>query len=96
MDDDVKLQDEMFRASQAKRILDDPLVKDSFEKLEKELIEGLLATAADDSARREKIHMMLVYGRKWRNTFASMIETGKLADMQLQERRKFKLWSRNG
>lgn len=94
MDDVSQLHEENFRAQRAKQILDDPFVKDSFESLERELMEGLIATSAEDSSKREKLHMMLVYGRKWRNTFQTLIETGKLAAFQLEEKRKFKMWGR--
>ena len=97
MDDiEINLREESARAHKAKQILEDPMVKDSFERLEKELIEGLIATPADATEKREKLHMMLVFGRKWRNTFASLIQTGHLADLQLEQKRKFKLWSNNG
>jgi hypothetical protein len=89
---EAQLLKELARSARAKTILEDPMVKESFEMLEKDLIEGLLSTAADDGVKREKIHMMLVYGRKWRNLFASMVETGKLAELQLDEKRKFRLW----
>ncbi len=92
--DDLRLRKELDRAAKARSILEDSMVKESFELLEKELIEGLLATSADDALKREKLHMMLVYGRKWRNAFVSMVETGKLAALQLDEKRKLKLWGR--
>ena len=91
-----QLRRELDRAAKARTILEDSMVKESFELLEKELIEGLLSTAADDGLKREKIHMMLVFGRKWRNLFTSMVETGQLASLQLEEKRKFKMWGRYG
>ena len=92
--DEQMLRKELERSARARTILEDSMVKESFELLEKELIEGLLATAADDAAKREKLHMMLVYGRKWRNLFTNMVETGKLAQIQLEEKRKLRLWGR--
>ena len=95
MDDiEATLRGELDRAGRAKAILNTPIIKESFEELERYLIEGLIATAADDSAKREKLHMMLVYGRKWRNTFETLVETGKMAEIQLAEKRKFKLFNR--
>lgn len=90
---DLTLQ-EIERADRAKAVLDNPLVKESFDALERELIEGLAQTSIEDEKKREKIHTMLVYGRKWRNTFLGMIETGKLAAFQLEEKRRLKLWSK--
>lgn len=92
--DEQILRKELDRSARAKTILEDSMVKESFELLEKELIEGLLATAADDAPKREKLHMMLVYGRKWRGLFEIMVETGKLAQFQLEEKRKLRLWGR--
>jgi len=94
MDDIAQLHKELERASRANSLLADSLMKESFETLERELMEGLLATSAEDASRREKIHMMLVYGRKWRNLLTSMVETGKLASLQLEEKRKLKIWGR--
>lgn len=92
MDDVGQLRKEMDRAQRAANILNDALVKEAFEALEKELIEGLIQTAADEDKKREKIHMMLLMGRKWANLFKSMVETGKLASLQLEEKRKLRLW----
>ena len=94
MDDISRLNTENLRGKRAKQLLEDPLIKESFDLLERELVEGLIATPADEAVKREKLHMMLVYGRKWRNTFQIMIESGTLAQFDLDERRKFKLWGR--
>lgn len=94
MDDVAQLRAELDRAGRAKDLLGNVLLKESFEAIEKELFEGLMALSVDDTVRREKLHMMLVYGRRWRNLLTTMVETGKLAEMQLDEKRRFKLWSR--
>ena len=95
-DIDGQLRMELDRAAKARQIMEDSTVKASFDQLEKELFEAMLATSADDASRREKIHMMLVFGRKWKNLFETMIETGKLAQLQLEQKRKLNLWSRHG
>lgn len=92
MDDVGRLRGEVDRAQRATDVLNNALVKEAFEALEKELIEGLINTSADEDRKREKIHMMLLMGRKWVNLFKGMVETGKLAQFQLDEKRKFKLW----
>ena len=88
----VDLRKEVDRAQRAADVLNNPLVKEAFETLERELIEGLVQTSADEDRKREKIHMMLLMGRKWQHLFKSMVETGKLASMQLDDKRKLRLW----
>lgn len=92
MDDVAKLRAEVDRAQRAADVLNNVLVKEAFETLERELIEGLVQTSADEDRKREKIHMMLLMGRKWQNLFKGMVETGKLASMQLDDKRKLRLW----
>ena len=92
MDDVARLRQEVDRAQRAADVLNNALVKEAFEALEKQLIEGLIQTSADEDRKREKIHMMLLMGRKWQGLFKNMMETGKLASLQLDEKRKLRLW----
>jgi len=43
----------------------------------------------------QKLHMMFVCNRKVQNTLRGYIETGKLAGIQLEQKRKFKLFGVN-
>lgn len=86
------LRQEIDRAQRASDLLNNKMLKEAFELLEKELIEGLIATPVDKEVTREKIHMMLAYGRKWKGYLTNIIETGKLATLQLDEKRKFRVF----
>lgn len=96
MDDleDRKRYQEIERADRAKAVLENPLFTSAFEDLEKEILTGLENT--HDEALVKKLHLMFVLNRKLKNILAAHIETGKLAALQLEEKRKFKLpWSSN-
>ena len=67
--------EELNRAELAKQILDNPLVKDVLANLEREIIEGWIATSYKDETAREKAWMWANIVRKFRNTFESYITT---------------------
>lgn len=82
----------MARAEHAQAILTNPLVKEVLDALEKDIISAWETTPMRDSEAREKAWMYYLTVRKFRNTFLGFIETGKMASMQIEEKRRFKLF----
>ena len=91
--DERARQEEVSRANEAKRLLEHPLLKQAFEEEEKSILDALVAT--HDTEQILKLHRAFVWGRRIRDRLISHVETGKLAAFQLEEKRKFKLWSSN-
>ena len=83
--------EEIARAQRARELLDDPLLKAAFEEEEKAVLDMLAQTHDDEQIL--KLHRAFVWGRRMRQRLQTHIETGKLAAFQLEEKRKFKLWS---
>lgn len=91
--EDGKRYEEIERADRAKAVLENPLFTAAFQDLEKEILTGMENT--HDEALVKKLHLMFVLNRKLRNILTAHIETGKLAALQLEQKRKLKLWSSN-
>jgi signal transduction protein with GAF and PtsI domain len=85
--------EEVSRAQEAKRLLDNALLNKALDDIEHEVL--TLMENTHDDVQILKLHRMYVCSRKFRNTLRAHIETGKLAAFQLEEKRKFKLWRTN-
>lgn len=90
--EDQKLQSERSRAADAEMILKNPLVQEVLDSLEKEVIAAWENTPMRDTEAREKAWVYYITVRKFRNTFVSFIETGRMASIQLETKRKLKLF----
>ena len=83
------------RAQRAADVLNNSLVKEAFEVLDRELMEQLASTPADEEEKRKNIHMLLLAGRRFKGHFSSLVDSGKLATQQLDQlndKRKLRLW----
>lgn len=87
------LANELARADRAKELLDNPLLKSAFDDLEAALLKAKEVTT--DEKQIMQLHLMFVCNRKIQNLLRAHIDTGKLAAIQLEEKRKFKLWRTN-
>ncbi len=54
-DQEGKLQKELTQANKAKQLFDNPLLKESFEKLKKLYADSLFNTGAKETETREKL-----------------------------------------
>jgi len=80
---------EIGRSSQAKQILQSDLFKESINTLKKIYSEALLEkTGAKESDTREKLWIAYNVVGKVEQHLQTVIETGKLAEKQLEEFRK--------
>lgn len=87
--DDQMLRQEVEKADRAKVLLDNPMLKDAYEAIEREILAGMEQT--HDKEQILKLHMMLVCNRKMQNILRTYVETGKLAGIQLEKKRLFNL-----
>jgi hypothetical protein len=78
------------RADAAKRIMDDPLVKEALQSVEDGITEAWKDVPARDVEAREHLHRLLQAKRQFENVFRICIETGAIAraELQAEEERK--------
>ncbi len=87
-DQEGKLQDEVSQANKAKELFDNPLLKESFEKLKNLYATSLFNTGAKETETREKLWLAYNVVGKVEQNLLEMIDTGKLANKQLEDFRK--------
>jgi hypothetical protein len=87
--DQAQRSQELSRSSQAKQILENNLFKEAVESLKKIYSEALLEkTGAKESETREKLWIAYNVVGKVEQHLKSILETGKLAEKQLEIFRK--------
>ena len=84
----VKLQKEVSQANKAKQLFENPLLKESFDKLKKLYANSLFNTGAKETEAREKLWLAYNVVGKVEQNLLEMIDTGKLANKQLEDFRK--------
>tara|TARA_S200002703_G_scaffold53740_1_gene46469 strand:- start:299 stop:592 length:294 start_codon:yes stop_codon:yes gene_type:complete len=87
-DQEGKLQKELTQANKAKQLFDNPLLKESFEKLKKLYADSLFNTGAKETETREKLWLAYNVVGKVEQNLLEIIDTGKLANKQLEDFRK--------
>jgi hypothetical protein len=92
---ETKRYDEIQRADMAKMILSSPVMEDALDAIEKDVLNAWENTSARDTEGREKAWAFYLAARKFRSTLKSYIETGMLARVQLEEKKRFNLFRSN-
>ncbi|MDE2098904.1 MAG: hypothetical protein KGL39_16745 [Patescibacteria group bacterium] len=77
------MMDKIHRGTRAKEVLENEVFIESFEAIEKELIESWKNSPARDEDGREKIWSYLCLLQKVKTHLQSTLETGKLAELEL-------------
>lgn len=85
MSDESTLERAAARAAQAEALLDDELLSESFDALEKSYVAAWRATTIDDAAGREKLFLAINIVGKVRDHLADVVANGKLARAELKE-----------
>lgn len=84
------LQQERIRGADARNLLDNPLLKEAFKAAEDSILEQM----DDVSMRDTDMHTRLILARKVLNSvkryIERVVETGQLADLQVNEPNRFK------
>ena len=78
----------MSQANKAKQILENPLFKESFDKLRKLYQDSLFNTGVKEQDTREKLWLAYNVVNKVEQHFIELLDTGKLATKQLEDFRK--------
>jgi len=85
MSDESTLERAAARMARAEALLDDELLNESFDALEKSYIAAWRATTVDDTAGREKLFLAINIVGKVRGHLAGVVANGKLARAELKE-----------
>ncbi len=78
----------MSQANKAKQLFENPLFKESFDKLRKLYQDSLFNTGVKEQDTREKLWLAYNVVGKVEQNLLEMIDTGKLATKQLEDYRK--------
>lgn len=82
---------ELLRAGEANRLLNDPLMKEAFEVVETSLTKAWLATGDAQERERERLWLMQKLMARVKAHLETVINTGKLAEKQMTDLEK-KQW----
>ncbi len=78
----------MSQANKAKQLFENPLFKESFDKLRKLYQDSLFNTGVKEQDTREKLWLAYNVVNKVEQHFIELLDTGKLATKQLEDFRK--------
>jgi len=81
----AKLQQEVNQSNKSKDLFDNPLVKESFDKLKNLYSTSLLNTGANETDTREKLWLAYNIVGKVEQHLQEILDTGKLASKQLED-----------
>ena len=86
--DKSKLTSEVSRGEKAKLLLEEPLIKESFETLKKEFQQAILNTKHNEDEARKVLWQAYHITDRVENNLRTVMETGKLAATQLNQLKK--------
>ena len=81
------LEQRLYNGSRAKEVLENEEFQAAFEAIEKDILEQWTNSPARDAEGREKLWSYLHLLRKVRTQLQSSLETGRLAELDLQHKR---------
>jgi len=85
MADEIALTKAGERAARAQRLLDDALLIEAFDTLDRDYLKAWRATAARDTDARERLWQAVQVVAKVRDHLAGAVTNGKLAQRELDE-----------
>ena len=80
-----KKGEELRRADEAKRLLDNPLFKEAFITIREELIKHLLNTRVAEEMERDRLYITIKALDLVEQHIQSVLETGQLAEKEQEE-----------
>jgi len=89
-------EQDVLRGRQAQELLEHPLLIEAFEALESEVLSAWKASPARDVEGREKLWLMLSLCEKVKNQITSVVNTGKIAQKELESLTRRSLLQRVG
>ena len=80
-----KKGEELRRADEAKRLLDNPLFQEAFKTIREELIKHLLNTRVAEEMERDRLYITIKALDLVEQHIQSVLETGRLAEREQEE-----------
>lgn len=74
------------RAKQAEQIVNDPLVIEILDALERKWLDAIVSSPVDDTEGREGAYRMLKSMQQFRGAFVSIMDDGKIAAAELERK----------
>lgn len=84
----MRLEEELQRGQMAEYLMTHPIFVESFDLIEKELMEEWKNSPSRDADGREKLWTMLKLLHRLKSNIQTVAETGKLAEMSLLQKAK--------
>ena len=81
---EAKSREELERATRVEALLQNPLIDEAFEELEKEFVLAWRSTSIEDSQNREHIYQLLQALEALKGHFQKVLQDGKLAKERLK------------
>jgi len=92
MSDEAKLAQEVARSQDAQALLENPLLIEAFDAIEKEIDKEWKQSKANDADAREKLYLMNRLLAKLKGQIQTHVQTGRLAQKQLIDLRERRSW----
>lgn len=87
-DDELSRRRESERGNKARQIIDNPLWDEAWTALESKLMDAWKSSQTGQMERRELIYLQLRAAAEVRGHIETVLETGQLAEMQLNEQQR--------
>jgi hypothetical protein len=84
------IEKRIYDGNRAKEILENDVFNQVFEDIEKELYESWKTAPLRDVEGRESIHKYLITLQKVKTHLVTTLETGKLAQLEIEHKRSFR------
>lgn len=84
----MNLEMEKRRGDKARQYLEDEFLKEILDSMEKQIIETWETCPSRDAEGREYMHMLYKVTRSFRSHLKNMMDTGRMASIQLQQKER--------
>jgi len=81
----MDLIDQQTRGTEARMLLDNPIMKEALDAIEKEVFDQWMQCPARDKDGKEALWQLAKTAQKFRGILTGYIETGKLATEQMKQ-----------
>jgi hypothetical protein len=88
--DETKLNKDLSRANEARRIIENPLVMEALSLIRSNLHSKWEASSYEESTGREEAYRMLKVANEFERYFHQALESGKIAEKELSLMEKVK------
>ena len=85
----MTIEQRIYSGHKASEILESEVFQEAFSAIEKEVLEQWINSPARDAEGRERLHSYLMLLRKVKANLVTTLETGKLAQLDLDHKRSW-------